>query len=177
VQVITNSTLYGVEGTSLAAPVWSAIAAFINAARSANTIPLAAIGLLNPQLYGYAGDSLYRDVTTGNNGAYSAAAGYDLTTGLGTPINSTLVPILAGVAPQITLQPSSILAEATQATYFEISATGTPSPSYQWQRKAAGTSTWVNLTDTGQIYRGNLGHALRLQHRQLDERRPVPVRP
>ncbi|HEY5058551.1 MAG TPA: protease pro-enzyme activation domain-containing protein [Gaiellaceae bacterium] len=83
----------GFGGTSLASPIWAAIFAL------ANSSPACAskrIGFANPALYAIAGGagyaSAFGDVTTGNNdlgfqgGIYAARAGYDLATGLGTPI-------------------------------------------------------------------------------------------
>jgi kumamolisin len=85
------------SGTSLSAPVWGAIAALINQARS--RAGMGPIGLLNPHLYAYAGTSAFQDITTGTNGAYNAGQGYDLCTGLGTPNVGNLLAFLTGVAP------------------------------------------------------------------------------
>ena len=49
-----------------------------------------------PRLYQLP-SSDFHDVTTGNNG-YAAGSGYDLATGIGTPIANLLVPALAGVS-------------------------------------------------------------------------------
>ncbi len=38
--------------------------------------------------------SAYHDVTTANNGSYSAQSAYDLVTGLGSPKASSLVPYI-----------------------------------------------------------------------------------
>ena len=38
----------------------------------------------------------FHDVTAGNNGTYTAGTGYDLDTGIGTPIANQLIPALAG---------------------------------------------------------------------------------
>lgn len=83
----------GFGGTSLASPIWGALFAL------ANTSPACAskrIGFANPALYAIAGGAGYAtafgDVTEGNNdlgfqnGLYPAGPGYDLATGLGTPI-------------------------------------------------------------------------------------------
>jgi kumamolisin len=79
-------------GTSLATPIWAAIAALVNQARAANG--LGHIGLLNPYLYRY-GPAVFQDVTSGTNGAYSAGPGYDLCTGIGTPDVAGLVLALS----------------------------------------------------------------------------------
>ena len=66
-------------GTSLASPV---LAAQLTATLTARSCTVG-VGAIHDALY--ANPSLFRDVTSGSNGAYSAATGYDLVTGLGTP--------------------------------------------------------------------------------------------
>ena len=93
-----------VGGTSCAAPLWAAYAALINQQLLANSNTV--IGFLNPALYSIAQSSAYsttfHDVTTGNNTntasptRFSAASGYDLCTGWGTPAGSALINALAG---------------------------------------------------------------------------------
>ncbi|MDQ6807683.1 MAG: putative Ig domain-containing protein [Actinomycetota bacterium] len=90
----------GVWGTSWAAPQWAAFAALVNASSACHGLP---IGFANPALYRVGASNAYAsaftDVTTGNNdyttsgntsGLYPAGIGYDIATGLGTPIASTL---------------------------------------------------------------------------------------
>jgi kumamolisin len=66
-----------VGGTSAVAPLWAALVALINQQKGSP------VGFLNPKLYGIAAD--FRDITQGNNGAYSAGPGWDPCTGLGSP--------------------------------------------------------------------------------------------
>jgi len=81
-------------GTNLGAPAWAALIAVADQGR-------ARIGLGSldgptqtlPMLYSLP-SSDFHDVTVGNNGAYAAGPGYDLATGLGTPIANLLVPDL-----------------------------------------------------------------------------------
>ncbi len=87
----------GIGGTSGAAPLWAAFTALVNASTGCNGN---AIGFANPVLYdaaasGYSSD--FSDITSGNNdiagtngGAFPAGSGYDMASGLGTPIGSTL---------------------------------------------------------------------------------------
>jgi kumamolisin len=80
------------SGTSLACPIWAAVAASLNEARArAGAGP---IGLLNPHLYPLAGTGALNDITSGSNGAYSAGPGYDLCTGLGSPDVGNLIQAL-----------------------------------------------------------------------------------
>ena len=90
-------------GTSWATPMWAGFCAIINEARAHNGLP--PLGLLNPEIYPLLGSTGFRDITTGNNGSYSAGRGYDEVTGLGTPIMSALLPALTGggsTTPQVT---------------------------------------------------------------------------
>jgi kumamolisin len=79
-------------GTSQSAPIWAGLAAVMNQYLLANGgLPL---GDLNPQLYRIAAGAplpAFRDVTLGGNAVDSAAPGYDLVTGLGTPDVDNLV--------------------------------------------------------------------------------------
>lgn len=74
-------------GTSAVAPLWAGLIARLNEKR---TTPL---GFLNPALY--ADPSAFRDVTQGDNGAYSAKTGWDACTGLGSPNGTALATALA----------------------------------------------------------------------------------
>jgi hypothetical protein len=84
-----------VGGTSLSAPAWAGLIALVNQGRAAagesalnSTTPTDAQQALYmlPQ-------SDYNVITSGNNG-YAASAGYNLVTGLGTPVANLLVPDL-----------------------------------------------------------------------------------
>ena len=79
----SGSGAYTVGGTSLATPLWAGSVALIEQAVGAN------LGYLNPLIYQIYGTSEYsadfHDVTSGNNGYYSAGTGWDAVTGLGTP--------------------------------------------------------------------------------------------
>jgi len=86
--LILNGTQWVVGGTSWSSPCWAAFNALFNQTRA--NVGLPPIGLLTPYLYPLLGTSNFRDITAGNNNfqggaGYNAAAGYDLTTGLGVP--------------------------------------------------------------------------------------------
>jgi len=94
---------YIVGGTSAGSPQWAGIFALANTARAA--LSKAPIGFANPALYAIAGSARYavdfHDITVGNNilagstVGFSAAPGYDLATGWGTPDVANLVADLA----------------------------------------------------------------------------------
>ncbi len=78
IRVDGHDAVFG--GTSAVAPLWAALIALRNEAAGA---PL---GYANPVLYAAAASkAAFRDVTSGNNGAYRARAGWDPCTGLGSP--------------------------------------------------------------------------------------------
>jgi len=98
-------------GTSGAAPVWAAVTALTNASCAPTDQPNR-LGFINPVLYQLAavakgaGAGYFNDITTGNNdflsannGDYPATAGYDLATGLGSPLGLPLAGALCHAAP------------------------------------------------------------------------------
>ena len=78
-----------IGGTSAVAPLWAALVA-----RLAQSLgrPL---GLLQPQVY-FLGAG-FTDITSGDNGSYSARPGWDACTGLGTPDGTALLQALQSV--------------------------------------------------------------------------------
>ncbi len=112
-----NNGFYFFGGTSEASPSWAAITADLDQAMGTG------LGLLNPTLYSLAANPTtyvqdFHDVTVGNNAlnypneaapapGYQAGPGYDLPTGLGTPIVSGLLNSLAPLAKLGFTQPTS----------------------------------------------------------------------
>jgi Bacterial Ig-like domain (group 3) len=94
-------------GTSLATPMWAGIIAIADQGRVIDgegtldgpsaTLPMlyALATPLSSPAGGYASGA-FHDITSGSNGAYSAGPGYDLVTGIGSPIVNVLVPDLVG---------------------------------------------------------------------------------
>ena len=90
-------------GTSGAAPLWAAVLAVV-ASANGNTV---GYGALNPALYLLAQKSpstYLNDITSGNNdynatngGQFPAMSGYDMASGLGTPVASQLASGLTGI--------------------------------------------------------------------------------
>jgi len=96
-QVLVDGQRMVVGGTSAVAPLWSALVCRL--AQAANT----SFGLMQPLLYAgvTAGASApgFRDITSGNNGAYAAQSGWDACTGLGAPDGTALLARLSGTSP------------------------------------------------------------------------------
>ncbi len=84
-----------VGGTSLAAPAWAGLVALVNQGRMAageSTLSSSTPTDTQQALY-MLPQSDYNTIASGNNG-YGAGAGYNLVTGLGTPVANRLVPDL-----------------------------------------------------------------------------------
>jgi kumamolisin len=73
-----------IGGTSAVAPLWAGLVALLNQSLKA---PL---GFAQPRLYALLGSTAFHDITSGSNGAYAAAPGWDACTGLGSPAGSTI---------------------------------------------------------------------------------------
>jgi uncharacterized repeat protein (TIGR01451 family) len=104
--VVSSGGGYGIfGGTSCAAPLWAGFTALVN--QQATNNGHASVGFLSPTLYAIAAGTNYancfHDTTTGNNewsgspNLFSAAPGYDLCTGLGTPNGTNLINALTAV--------------------------------------------------------------------------------
>lgn len=134
VYVLYAGNWYEFGGTSVGAPQWAALVALANQQRGAGlptpgqaVYSVANNGAVNG-LYTINANNL-RDVTSGNNGSDpddQAIAGYDLVTGVGSPLAGSLVTALAtwSAAPptpdfSISISPSSATVPTTggQAAY------------------------------------------------------------
>ena len=72
-----------IGGTSAVAPLWAALVALLTQSTNRR------FGLIQPLLYSRR--TGFHDITTGNNGTYQAATGWDPCTGLGSPDGTALV--------------------------------------------------------------------------------------
>ncbi|MGA1983164.1 MAG: S53 family peptidase [Acidobacteriaceae bacterium] len=81
-----------IGGTSAVAPLWAGLIALNNAQNKGTA------GFLQPILYAAKAKSAFHDITSGNNGAFSAGPGWDACSGLGSPIGTALIPLLAAAS-------------------------------------------------------------------------------
>jgi kumamolisin len=90
-QVRADGANFVVGGTSAVAPLWAGLVALFNQATGK------AAGFLNPTLYQNVAESggAFHDITTGDNGDYSAAIGWDACTGWGSPDGAALLKVLS----------------------------------------------------------------------------------
>ena len=90
-QVRVDGQTFVIGGTSAVAPLWAGLIALMNQHLHHS------VGFLNPLLYGsLVGKGVFHDITSGNNGAYAARAGWDACTGWGTPDGTQLLNALGG---------------------------------------------------------------------------------
>jgi kumamolisin len=89
---VDGKQLEVIGGTSAAAPMWASLVLRLNQGLGARC------GFLNTVLYEKFATGVLRDITVGNNGAYSAGSGWDACTGLGSPNGERLLTALSGSA-------------------------------------------------------------------------------
>jgi kumamolisin len=170
--IVEGGVQQTVGGTSWSSPTWAGLCALLNQARANSGQDT--IGILGKLIYpllnstNYPGNyqTNFRDITSGNNatdrsnGDYSATAGYDLCTGLGTPHVQSLAELLVGSSTLVGIQNPAAVESVTpgESGTFTV-AVGGATATYQWQREAVGTATWSNLTDDG-TYSGSTGPTL-----------------
>src|SRR5580704_4282551 len=88
--VVVDGQQTVIGGTSAVAPLWAGLLALINQSLGTN------VGFVNAQLYAAQAEATFHDITSGNNGTYSAGKGWDACTGLGTPDGNALLTALGG---------------------------------------------------------------------------------
>ncbi len=147
-----------VGGTSVGAPNWAGILAA--GAESATALQ----GAQAIYSGGYA--SYLKDITSGSNGSCgtdcTAGTGYDLATGLGSPINYPPLPTVTGVSPSsgpstggtaVTVTGTGFVAGRTTVDFGSSPATGVSvtSPDQLSATSPAGTKGEVNVTVTTPI--------------------------
>ena len=100
IRVDGQTTVIG--GTSAVAPLWAGLIAVANQQLGTQ------VGFIQPAIYATKAAAAFNDITEGNNGAFSAGPGWDACTGLGSPIASKLIPLLAaaGTTPTPTPTPA-----------------------------------------------------------------------
>jgi uncharacterized repeat protein (TIGR01451 family) len=149
VPVDVDGTWYQVGGTSLATPCWAALVAIADQLRvSAGTTPLDGPTQTLPMLYQLfkanqnTASPDFHDITTGSNANYSAGPGYDMATGIGSPIANNLLPALANPVIAITMRDSGGWQQGGTGDFsIDVNNSG-PSPT-------SGTVTVVDTLPTG----------------------------
>jgi subtilase family serine protease len=159
---VYDSTGYGghsgwfqVGGTSAAAPAWAGLVAIADQGlATGGKGPLSSSQLLT-QLYSLP-SSDFHDITSGTNG-YSATAGYDLVTGLGTPKASAVV---AGLLSANGVSEAAVTRSSTGSS----SATSTGSSSATSTGPSGTTTTTQSPTSTSQRGSHTKSHHTKIHH-------------
>ena len=81
-----------IGGTSAVAPLWAGLITLANAQNKTTA------GFINPALYAAGAKKAFHDITSGNNGGFTAGPGWDACTGQGSPIGTAIVSLLAPAA-------------------------------------------------------------------------------
>lgn len=90
--VLVDGQASVIGGTSAVAPLWAGLTACINQILGKK------VGALSSLVYTQIApvNGTFHDITTGDNGAYSAGPGWDACTGWGSPVGSAIVSALTG---------------------------------------------------------------------------------
>ncbi len=91
-EVLVDGQRFAIGGTSAVAPLMAALVAILNQQIGKP------IGFWNPILYSAVGGQAVRDVSSGDNGTYAAAKGWDACTGVGAPVGTAMLGLLSGTA-------------------------------------------------------------------------------
>ncbi len=142
--VYLNGVRVEYGGTSWSSPTWAGFCALINQAMTSSG--RGPVGVLGAKVYPLLGTPSFRDITSGNNGDYSAGPGYDLCTGIGVPNVALLIQALTG-GPEITSQPANLAVDLDQNATFALAANSPLTIGYQWQQAPAGSSVWADLVE------------------------------
>jgi kumamolisin len=91
-----------IGGTSAVAPLWAGLIALSNQQNGKSA------GFIQPVIYAAKAASAFRDIVSGNNGAFSAGPGWDACTGLGSPIGGKLISLLGAATASKTKAKKSV---------------------------------------------------------------------
>jgi len=93
-EILVDGQQMVVGGTSAAVPMWAGLIALLNQKLQAR------IGHINPSLYEADQAVCFRDISSGNNGAFSATSGWDPVAGLGSPKGAQLLQAQQGMGAE-----------------------------------------------------------------------------
>jgi uncharacterized protein (TIGR03437 family) len=166
---VSGANSFGEGGTSISTPIFAGVLTLLNQYLVTNKVQAhPGLGNINPKLYSLAtaGNTIFHDVTVGNNivpcklatvdcstghEGYSAGIGYDQTTGLGSANVSNLVTQWSGQTfgsdtMTLSASPSTITTNGTTVLTATVKAiSGSTSPtgtvSFSWNTTSLGTAT------------------------------------
>ncbi len=147
-------------GTSGAAPLWAALLALVDSSPDCHGEP--PVGFANPVLYRAAANSYasdFGDITTGDNdltgtnsGLYPALAGYDMASGLGSPVAFSLARSLCdGASPSAVTVTSPGSQISRQGSAVDLSITASDSSDEPVTYSAVGLPAGLSISSSGDI--------------------------
>ena len=137
--IYMNGQTVQLGGTSSSSPLWSALTAIMNQKNASS------LGFLQPKLYSSTAGTL-RDITVGNNGAFTAQVGYDLCTGLGSPCSELFTYLSTNITTftPITSFTSNVTSGVIPLSVQFIDTSINSPTSWSWNFGDGGTSTSRN---------------------------------
>jgi hypothetical protein len=150
-----------IGGTSGAAPLWAGFLALVDVSPACRGAP--PVGFANPALYRAAAvayGSDFGDVTTGDNdlthtedGLYPALAGYDMATGLGSPVGDSLAATLCETGTPgdrvVVTNPGPQTSRVDSSVDLVVTAHDSNSSSLRYS--ATGLPTGLSISASGEI--------------------------
>jgi pseudomonalisin len=139
--IVVNGTLQQYGGTSLASPLFVGSWARIQSANNAK------LGFPASWIYSYGANNTpaFHDVTAGSNGGYSAAAGWDYTTGFGS-FNVAATALLTRSTVTVSATPKSDIA-GQPVTFTAIVTGNSPTGTVQFQINGVNFGSPVQLVN------------------------------
>ncbi len=132
-----SANVINVGGTSVAAPTWAGFIALVNQQAVAAGKPT--LGFPNPAFYNIGKGSNYHtdfhDITSGNNGGFSAVSGFDLVTGWGSPTGQSMINDLSQAVGAPTATPTNTPTPVVASTWRVAAGRGssfTDSQGHVW---------------------------------------------
>jgi kumamolisin len=127
-----------VGGTSAVAPLWTALLTMIVQQNKSNSC----LANLHQKLYGTT--DVFRDITSGNNGSFSAGVGWDACTGNGSPIGQSVMTLLSGTGsttPAISFTGTPVSGTVPLTVAFTDTTNDSSTTGWAWDFGDSGTST------------------------------------
>jgi kumamolisin len=143
--VLQGGSWWIVGGTSDAAPQWAGLAAGLAQKKGA------ALGNPGAFLYGLCGTTALHDVTAGSNGDFTAGAGYDMVTGIGSfDAQNVLAAVVAGTTTTSTTivvpTTSSTTSPTTAPTTSTVATTSSTTTTTKTTTSTTSSTTTTTIT-------------------------------
>jgi kumamolisin len=97
-----------VGGTSAPASLWAGLIVLLNQKLNRH------LGFVNPEIYNLRTKGGFREITIGNNGAFTAGHGWNPCTGQGAPQGTALLQALGGMAAPVHAQEANVQQQKTE---------------------------------------------------------------